>query len=247
MLGELRLLSLAVSPHVADPRLSKMPCGWEPAKTPYCGKLGKVIDINLNSVKLFLCGREIWWDTQLFDASVTRYCYRGCRLEDLVVPSGLTGICSVCLARVPSGAKIMRCREHDYCVCAYCLGHPCLPHEGEKVIRGPTWAPDMPAPEDGEDYYEEGVVETGLLNGANLPTSRDDMDVPAIPYHSCFQVRWPKSCRRSLCRGPPYQDVTPAFANGLTGLQPITEADRSRVARAQLHHLLRGSHEIGHC
>ena len=82
----------------------------------------------------------------------------------------------------------------------------------------------MYVPED-DEYYEEGVVETGLLDGAGVSHERDDIEVSTMSYHSCFQVRWLKSGRRSLCRGPPYQDVTPAFENGLVGLEPVREAD----------------------
>ena len=39
------------------------------------------------------------------------------------------------------------------------------------------------------------------------------------------EVRWLTSSRRSYCRGPPYQDVTLAFDNGLLGLKPVTQDD----------------------
>ena len=187
-----------------------------------------MIEIKKRTVKLYACGEELEFDIELFDACLTRYCHRGCMLQQTVVASsGSPPICDVCLARVPAGAGTRRCQEHDYDICTYCSGHPCLPHVGEKVIRGPTWTAEMPVPED-DDYYEEGVVETGLLERASYSQERDDVEESTMSYHSCFQVRWLKSGRRSLCRGPPYQDVTPAFANGLIGLEPVREVDQRR-------------------
>ena len=239
--GELRVGSLAFAPHVGDPRLSSMRCGWHPLMTSYCGRIGKVIDINERTVKLYACGMELGFDIELFDACLTRYCHRGCRLQHRVVASsGSPPICCVCLARVPVGASTRRCQEHDYDICTYCLGHPCLPNVGEKVIRGPTWTAEIHVPED-DEYYEEGVVETGLLDSASVSQERGDIEASTMSYHSCFQVRWLKSGRRSLCRGPPHQDVTPAFENGLIGLEPVREADlRSQEVLATLQALLGG-------
>ena len=268
-MGELRLGALAFAPHVADPRLSEMRCGWVPYMTSYCGKVGKVIEVNRSAVKLYSCGKELLWDIELFDSCLERYCHKGCSLQQTnhkVVGSPYC-FCDVCLAWVPVGVPFMCCAEHDYNICTYCLGKPSLPAVGERVIRGPTWSSNF------EDYCEDGIVETALLGGNGLARADDNIEMPQRSYHSYFQascgsrpqtpgygcvlllcmkflqypnvlltvvffeaslclrhrdawasheVRWLTSGRRSYCRGPPYQDVTLAFDNGLSGLTPAT-------------------------
>ena len=81
----------------------------------------------------------------------------------------------------------MRCDEHDYDICTYCLGQPSLPAVGDRVIRGPTWSALLPLGED-EDYYEEGVVETGWLDGTGIAEESDDIEVPHRSHHSYFQA-----------------------------------------------------------
>ena len=184
--GVLRVGALAFAPHVADPRLSEMRCGWKPLKTSYCGRVGKVIEANTYSVKLYSCGRETWWDIALFDSCLRRFCHKGCSLEHEVVASP-TCICDVCSARVPVGAPKMYCNEHDYVICAYCLGEPSLPAVGSRVIRGPTWSARLPV-QGYEDYYEEGVVETDLLDDISLARESDDIEMPRRSYHSYFQA-----------------------------------------------------------
>ena len=220
--GELRVGALALAPHVADPRLTQMYCTWHPSQTPLCGRVGKVMSVGKGAVKLYCCGTEVWWDIPLFDASLTRYCYKGCRLQQGEVALAASAACSVCLARLPVGAQTMLCHEHDYIVCGYCLGHPRLPVVGETVLRGPTSLPETSVSEE-QDFYEEGIVETGLLQGTDLEGIGQEMEVSSSS--SWFQVRWLKSGSRSHCRGPPFQDVIPALSNGLTGLKPSTRGD----------------------
>ena len=217
--GELRVGALAFAPHLADPRLIQMYFPWKPWQTPLCGRLGKVMSVGKGSVKLYCCGYEVWWDIPLFDASLTRYCYKGCKLQQGEVALAASAACSVCLARLPVGAETMLCHEHNYTICDYCLGRPRLPAVGEKVIRGPTSLPDSAVSEE-QDYYEEGIVETGLLEGTDLEGIQQETEVSSSS--SWFQVRWLKSGSRSHCRGPPFQDVIPALSNGLTGLKPST-------------------------
>ena len=181
---------LAFAPHVADPRLSEMWCGWEPFQTSYCGKVGKVIEINKYAAKLYSCGRELWWDIQMFDSGIKRYCHKGCSLQRSVAALP-TLYCDVCLARLPADAPTMHCQEHDYDICSYCLGRPCLPAVGDRVIRGPTWSVEWPL-QDHEDYYEEGLVETDLLDGMGLERANDDIQMPRRSHHSYLQA----SCRR---------------------------------------------------
>ena len=117
--------ALVFAPHVADPRLAKMRIGWQPQMTSFCGRVGKVIAVDERAVKLYCCGTEIAWDIELFDASLIRYCPHGCQLERRVVTSQAIQFCCychVCLARVPAGASTMRCHEHNYDICRYCLG-----------------------------------------------------------------------------------------------------------------------------
>ena len=186
--GELRVGALVFAPHVADPRLSAMRCGWDPSLTSYCGRVGKVIKVRRRHIRLYSCGREIRWDIQLFDRCLTRLCYKGCQLQCHVAAMTTTPTCSICLARVPAGAEAMRCAKHRYDVCTYCLGRPCLPAVGDKVIRGPTWSAELPLPE-GADYYEEGVVESGLLDVLDTAElSGDDIEGPLHRYQLGFQV-----------------------------------------------------------
>ena len=84
----------------------------------------------------------------------------------------------------------MRCQEHEYDICTYCLGQPHLPAVGDRVIRGPTWSVELPL-QDHEDYYEEGLVETDLFDGMGLDRVNDDIEMPQRSYHSYFQA----SCR----------------------------------------------------
>ena len=218
--GKLRVDSFAFAPHVADPRLSTMRCGWDPETTPWCGKVGKVADIDEHSVQLsFVGGEFVWWDTELFDASLTRYCHKGCRLQCRVAAT--PRVCGVCGWDVPAGAETNQCDEHDYDICFYCLGHSRLPPVGTKVIRGPTWPEESASP---RDCSEEGIVETELLEIGSSPHSHaDDEDgeepteVQGVGYHSYFKVRWIESGEVSLCRGPPFQDVTMACDNGSSG------------------------------
>ena len=182
----LQVGALAFAPHVADPRLSEMRCGWQPLKTSYCGRVGKVIDADEYSVKLYSCGREIWWDISLFDSCLRRSCHKGCSLQHEVVASP-TRMCDVCLARFPVGAPSMHCDEHDYDICAYCSGQPSLPAVGARVIRGPTWSAELPV-QGYDDYYEEGVVETDLLDDISLTMESDNIEMPWRSYHSYFQA-----------------------------------------------------------
>ena len=211
VVGELCVGALAFPPHVADPRLSEMRCGWKPFQTSYCGKVGKVIAINEYAVKLYSCGRELWWDIQMFDSCLERYCHKGCSLQRLVIALPTLTICDVCQARLPAGAQTMRCQEHDYDICTYCLGQLHLPAVGDRIIRGPTWSVELPL-QDHEDYYEEGLVETDLLDGMGLDRANDDIEMPRRSYHSYFQA----SCRRiptySLTKNGPYHKRQPKIS-----------------------------------
>ena len=63
-----------------------------------------------------------------------------------------------------------------------------MPAVGDKVIRGPTWSVELPLPE-GADYYEEGVVESGLLDVLDTAElSGDDIEGPLHRYQLGFQV-----------------------------------------------------------
>ena len=209
--GVLRVGALAFAPHVADPRLLEMRCGWQPRMTSYCGRVGKVIEADEYSVKLYSCGSEIWWDITLFDSCLRRFCHKGCCLEHKVVASR-TCICKVCLARVPVGAPNMRCDEHDYAICTYCLGQPSLSSVGMRVIRGPTWSGELPV-EGYEDYYEEGVVETDLLDDISLARESDNIEMPRRSYHSYFQASMGCVCeRRSNLSGGCPQDILGHFS-----------------------------------
>ena len=190
VVGELRVGALAFAPHVADPRLSEMRCGWKPGKTSYCGRVGKVIQVGRFAVKLYSCGNKLWWDIQLFDSCLKRYCHKGCSLQYGVVASPQGFICAVCLARIPVGAPIASCDGHGYFICTYCLGKPSVPAVGERVIRGPTWSSHLQLKGD-EDYYEEGIVETALLDGIGLARADDSIEMPKHSHHSYFQA----SCR----------------------------------------------------
>ena len=127
--------AFAFAPHIADPRLSQMRCGWTPSQASCCGKVGRVIEVHEGSVKLLFCygyGLECWWDIELFDTSLTRRCHHGCRLETRVVGLSLI-VCDVCRSAVPVGAATRRCNEHNYDICGYCLGHPHLPPVGAEL------------------------------------------------------------------------------------------------------------------
>ena len=187
VVGELKKGALAFTPHVADPRLSEMMSGWWPAKTSYCGKIGKVIEVNEYGVKLYISGKELWWDIQLFDSCLKRYCHKGCSLIHGVVASPLGFFCDACFARIPMGAPIASCDKHDYDICKYCLGKPSLPAVGERVIRGPTWSSNLQLKGD-EDDYEEGVVETSLMDEIDLARADDSIELPQRSYHSYFQA-----------------------------------------------------------
>ena len=200
--------------------------------TPLCGRVGKVKQVNQRCVKLnFGGGLEEWWDMELLDASLTRYCHRGCALQRRVVGLSLLGqvTCDVCGAGVPSGAETKRCNEHDYDICGYCLGNATLPPVGAKVIRGPTWMQKhAPQGMTREDIFEEGIVETELLKrtttsqceGGDECIGTDEAILSGLGYHSYFRVRWLKSGHVSYCRGPPFQDVTLAHDN-VDGLQVL--------------------------
>ena len=196
-----------------------MRCGWRAEMTLWCGKVGKVTKIDKESVELsFVGGVKVWWDTELFDASLTRYCHNGCGLQCRVAAT--LRVCNVCGWDVPAGAETNQCDEHDYDICLYCLGHSRLPPVGAKVIRGPTWPEESASPSDSE----EGIVETELLDTASSSRSiaaheggEESADVQGVGYNSYFKVRWIESGEVSLCRGPPFQDVTMACDNGSRG------------------------------
>ena len=209
VVGELRVGALAFAPHVADPRLSEMKCGWQPYMTSYCGKIGKVIAVNQFAVKLYISGKELWWNIQMFDSCLERHCHKGCSLQGGVVALPTRVYCDVCLASLPEGAQTMRCQEHDYDICTYCLGQPHLPAVGERVIRGPTWSVELPLQEL-EDYYEEGLVETDLLDGIGLDRVNDDIEMPRRSHHSYFQAS-----SRPI---PTYPLTTPPYKNNLNQL-----------------------------
>ena len=173
-----------------------------------------MIGVSPNAVWLYVSGTETEWDIELFDASLVRYCHEGCALEAVLACGDLETGCDICETKVVTGALEMRCYEHDYDMCAYCLGRPCLPKVGKRVIRGPTWEDGFQFREDEDDYDEEGVVETDLLDGSCIASTGDDIEVSMNRYHTCFRVRWLKSGRTSYCRAPPYQDATPASCAG---------------------------------
>ena len=217
--GDLKVGSLAIAPHVADPRLAHMRCTWKPWKTPYCGIVGKVIEVDEHSVKLYCCGKELWWDIKLFDACMTRYCHSGCDLQQRVVDQH-TVMCDVCSSRLPLGAETRWCEEHGYSICSYCLGHKYGPLPGDRVIPGPTWTDEMTYAKGQEDYYDEGTVETRLLDATSILEDGIDMSIDESnkllsKYHTWFRVSWKRSGQRCYYRGPPFQDVMPAFSNGL--------------------------------
>ena len=188
--------------------------------TPWCGKVGKVTEIDEQSVELnFVGGVKFWWDKELFDASLTRYCCIGCRLQRRVAAT--PRVCDVCAWHMPAGAETNQCDDHDYDICLYCLGHSRLPPVGAKVIRGPTWPEESPSP---SDRSEEGIVETELLEMGSSSHSiaanedgEESIDIQGAGYHSHFKVRWIESGEVSYCRGPPFQDVTMACDTGSLG------------------------------
>ena len=127
--------------------------------------------------------------------------------------------CDVCGTRVPMCARTQHCNDHDYNICEYCLGYPTLPPVGAKVVRGPTWPEEWDV--QGDDF-DEGIVETELLQRSSLSQSRGSNDGRleieeelGMGYHSYFRIRWVTSGRVSNCRGPPFQDVMLAYDNGL--------------------------------
>ena len=74
------------------------------------------------------------------------------------------------------------------------------------------------------DCPEEGIVETELLEIGSSSHSfavdddgEEPTDVQGVGYLSYFKVRWLESGVVSLCRGPPFQDVTMACDNGSHG------------------------------
>ena len=233
----MRAGSFAVAPHIADPRLPSMRTEWKPEMAELCGKVGKVISVADRAVKLYSCGRAVFWDIELFDASFTRHCHKGCKLKQKVwSPPG--AYCDVCLADLPIGAESGYCDPHRYVVCRYCLGRPFLPDVGARVIPGPTWTEKLTLSKGQEKYYEEGEVESDLLDGRDIVAGGDASSVGSPQwlhrYHSFFRVRWLKSGMISYCRGPPFQDVTLALSNGLTDEQPVTE-EQHRQTLARLH------------
>ena len=81
--------------------------------TPWCGKVGKVTEIDEHSVELsFVGGVKYWWDAELFDASLTRYCHNGCGLQRRLLAT--PRVCDVCRWYMPIGAEASQCDEHDY-------------------------------------------------------------------------------------------------------------------------------------
>ena len=195
-----------------------MRCGWFPEMSAWCGKVGKVTEIDEQSVELtFVGGVKLWWDTELFDASLTRYCHIGCVLQRMVVAT--PRVCGVCRWYLPMGGEASQCDEHDCDICLHCLGHSRLPPVRAKVIRGPTWPEESLSP---SDRSEEGIVETELLEMGSSSHSiaanedgEESMDVQGTGYHSYFKVHWIESGEVSYCRGPPFQDVTIACDHDL--------------------------------
>ena len=191
--------------------------------TPWCGKVGKVTEIDEQSVELsFAGGVKLWWDTELFDASLTRYCHMGCGLQRRLLAT--LRVCDVCRCYMPIGAEANQCDEHGYDVCLYCLGHSRVPPVGARVICGPTWPEESASP---SGRSEKGIVETELLemgsSSHSIAANEDgevSTEVQGVGYHSYFKVRWNESGKVSHCRGPPFQDVqdvTMACDNGSLG------------------------------
>ena len=235
--GALKAGCFAIAPHIADPRLPAIRTGWKPEMITFCGKVGKMIQVTERSVQLYSCGQETFWDTELFDASLTRSCYKGCKLRKGVC-NNPRGYCDVCLVRLPIGTDHQVCSKHDYLLCGYCTGRPVVPQVGARVILGSTWTADLTLSKGPERYYDEGIVETDLLGSRSILAGGDDSSVGAQEWlrqhHSFFRVRWLKSGKASYCRGPPFQDVTLALKNGLTDKQPVTEEQhRQYLARLQ--------------
>ena len=205
----------------------------------WCGKVGKVIEVTERIVKLnFADGVQIWWDIELLDASLTRFCHLGCALEHRLVARSVW--CDVCRCVVPIGAETRRCNEHDYDICGYCLGQPTLPPVGAMIVQGPTWREDSPASGAesalSQNRSEVGIVETELLDTESSESRGDDQCmVQAIGYHSYFKVRWLKSGKLSYCRGPPFQDVTLACDIGLAVDLKETSASFVKLAQAASH------------
>ena len=190
------------------------------------------------SVELtFVGGVKLWWDTELFDASLTRFCHYGCALENRMAVRA--AVCNVCGAGVPLGAATRHCNEHDYDICGYCLGHHTLPPVGAKVEPGPTWreetrssGAESASSRDLAWLARVGIVETELLDAESLESRGDDESkVLATGYHSYFKVRWVKDGNLSYHRGPPFQDVTLACLTALS--VDLLEANK-QLAQAAL-------------
>ena len=144
-----------------------MQCGWHPEMIIWCGKVGQISELDEQTVELtFVSGVKLWWDTELFDASLTRFCHYGCALENRLVATSVW--CDVCKCVVPVGARTRRCDEHDYDICGYCLGHHTLPPVGAKVVPGPTWREETRSSgaesASSRDLAGVGIVETELLD-----------------------------------------------------------------------------------
>ena len=228
MKGALRAGRFAIAPHIADPRLPDMRAGWKPEMITMCGKVGQVVDVTERAVKLRSSEQVVLWDTELFDALLTRYCYKGCKLRQRV-ENHPEAYCDVCMARLPVGAASWECSRHNYVLCGYCMGHHSVPPVRAKVIPGSTWTEELTLSKGQERYYDEGIVETDLLGSDSLLAGGDDGSIGAQgwlrKHRSFFRVRWLKSGKVSYCRGPPFQDVTLATSNGLTDQQPVTEEE----------------------
>ena len=215
--GELKQHALAFAPHVADPRLPTMGSSsvfprWSRRMYPCCGRVGKVMEVSAQHVKLYTSpGNEWWWELALFSPSVTRYCYEGCSLLHETVHKARR--CSACQSIMPCGAKMAHCHKHDYTICTYCLGRSYMPPVGSKVIRGPTWKRNT-WPQ-GEDDREEGIIESQLVENSNANVANGG--------HLHYRVSW-QSGKVSNCRGPPFQDVilAPVMTSVLIGLKQFS-------------------------
>mmetsp|Transcript_61369 Transcript_61369/g.143678 ORF Transcript_61369/g.143678 Transcript_61369/m.143678 type:complete len:1162 (-) Transcript_61369:100-3585(-) len=206
-----------------DPRLPTMRTKFAEALERHCGKAGQVVQVAKRCVRVSYDGREYWWDTELFPSTVQRYCFEGCRLTEHVAPKP-SHVCDVCHVRLPAGASMLRCLQHDYDVCKYCQGRTEVPGVGTKVIRGPTWK----WMQQDVTPYAEGVCR-----------SAPDED-------GWVKVQWRDGSTYNYRTTRHHQDVWPAHANGLEGEKPTGENDAGVNERHAVLEVLKRMVAAGH-
>ena len=90
-----------------------------------------------------------------------------------------------CSPYVPGGAQSGCCDKHDYDVCGHCSGNSFVPNVGARVIPGPTWTEELTLSKGQKKYYEEGEVESDLLDQSHIVAANDESRQATFPkdYH----------------------------------------------------------------